>query len=105
MLQSPHHPCSPLLDTLQQLLIFLEVGSPELDTVLQMGPHYGSVEGKENLPGPAGHTLLDASQEPISFLGSQGTLLTHSQPVIHQDTQVPLHRAAFYICLCAKGQI
>jgi len=38
MLQSPHHPCSPLLDSLQQLLIFLEVGSPELDRVLQMGP-------------------------------------------------------------------
>jgi len=38
MLQSPHHPLSPLLDTLQQLLIFLEVGSPELDRVLQMRP-------------------------------------------------------------------
>jgi len=40
------------------------VGSPELDTVLQMRPHQGSVEGKENLPRPAGHTLLDAPQDP-----------------------------------------
>jgi len=39
MLQSPHHPRSRVLDSLQYLLIFLEVGSPELDTVLQMGTH------------------------------------------------------------------
>ena len=30
-----------------------------------MRPHQGSVEGKENLPCPAGHTLLDAPQDPI----------------------------------------
>ena len=40
-----------------------------------MGPHQGKVEGKENLPRPAGHTPLDAPQDPMSFLGSQGTLL------------------------------
>jgi len=39
-----------------------------------MRPHQGSVERKENLPHPAGHTLLDAPQDPIGFLGSQGTL-------------------------------
>jgi len=37
-----------------------------------MRPHQGSVEGKENLPPPASHTLLDAPQDPIGFLGSQG---------------------------------
>jgi len=42
-----------------------------------MGPHQGSVEGKENLPLPADHTLLDAPQDAIGFLGSQGTLLAH----------------------------
>jgi len=50
MFQSPPHPRSPPLDSLQYLLIFLELGSPELNTVLQMGPPQGSVEGKENLP-------------------------------------------------------
>jgi len=35
-----------------------------------MRPHQGSVEGKENLPRPAVHTLLDAPQDPIGFLGS-----------------------------------
>ena len=69
MLQSPHHPHSHLLDTVQQLLIFLELGSPELDTALQMRPHQGRVEGKENLPRPAAHTPLDAPQDPVGFLG------------------------------------
>ena len=40
-----------------------------------MGPHQGRVEGKENLPRPAGHTPLYAPQDPIGLLGSQGTLL------------------------------
>ena len=52
-----------------------------------MGPHYGSVEG-ENLPRPAGHTPPNASQNAIGLLGSQGTLLAHGQPVVHQDTGV-----------------
>ena len=43
--------------------------------VLQMGPHQGRVEGKENLPWPTGHTPLNASQDPIGLLGNQGTLL------------------------------
>jgi len=68
-------------------MIFLEVGSPELDTALQMGPHQGRVEGEENLPWPAAHTPLDAPQDPVSFLGSQGTLLAHGQPVVPQHSQ------------------
>jgi len=44
-----------------------------------MRPHQGSVEGKENLPRPAGHTPLDASQNAIGLLGSQGTLLAHGE--------------------------
>jgi len=49
MLQPPPHPRSPALDSLQQLLIFLELGSPALDTALQMGPQQGGAEGEENL--------------------------------------------------------
>ena len=59
-----------------------------------MGPHQGRAEGKENLPRPASHTPLDAPQDPIGLLGSQGTLLAHGQPVVPQDTQVCLRRAA-----------
>ena len=69
MLQSPPHPHSPALGSLQYLLIFLQLGSPALDTGLQMGPHQGRVDGEENLPRPAGHTPLDAPQDPIGLLG------------------------------------
>jgi len=61
-----------------------------------MGPHQGTVEGEENLPRPTGHTPLNAPQETIGLLGSQGTLLAHGQPVVHQHTQVPLRRAALH---------
>ena len=44
MLQAPHHFCDPLLDSFQQFLVFLELGSPELDTVDQMWPPQGRVE-------------------------------------------------------------
>jgi len=59
-----------------------------------MGPHQGRAEGKENLPRPAAHTRPDAPQDPIGLLGTQGTLLAHAHPVVHQHTQVPLHSAA-----------
>ncbi|XP_068771614.1 uncharacterized protein [Struthio camelus] len=35
MLQSPHHLCSPPLDSLQERHVSLVLGSPELDTVLE----------------------------------------------------------------------
>jgi len=59
-----------------------------------MGPHQGTVEGEKNLPRLAGHTPLNAPQDSIGLLGSQGTLLAHGQPVVHQHSQVPLPRAA-----------
>jgi len=55
-----------------------------------MGPPQGRAEVEENLPRPAAHTPPNASQDPIGLLGSQGTLLAHGHPVVHQDTQVPL---------------
>jgi len=48
-----------------------------MDAVLQMGPHQGRADGEENLPRPAGRALLNAPQDPIGLLGSQGTLLAH----------------------------
>ena len=59
-----------------------------------MGPHQGRVEGEENLPRPAGHTLLNAPQDPIGLLESQGTVLAYGQLVVRQDNQVPLRWAA-----------
>ncbi|PKU38718.1 rna-directed dna polymerase from mobile element jockey- hypothetical protein [Limosa lapponica baueri] len=79
---------------LQQLPVLLELGSPELDTVLQMWPQQGRVEGEDNLPQPPGDTFLNASQDAIGLLGHKGTLLTHGHPVVHQDSQVFFLRAA-----------
>lgn len=39
MLQSPHHLSSPLLGSLQYAHLALVLGSPELDTALQLWPH------------------------------------------------------------------
>ena len=47
-----------------------------------MGPYKGRVEGKENLPRPAGRTLLNGVQDPIGLLGNQGTLLAHGQLIV-----------------------
>ena len=44
VLQPPDHLSGPPLDSLQQLPVFLVLGAPDLDTVLQMGPHEGRVE-------------------------------------------------------------
>ena len=43
-----------------------------------MGPHQGSVEGKENLPRPAGHTLLDAWRAPGCGIASSSPALPHT---------------------------
>ncbi|PKU44305.1 hypothetical protein llap_5392 [Limosa lapponica baueri] len=59
-----------------------------------MGPPQGRVEGQDDLPPPAGHTLPDAPQHAIGLLGHKGTVLAHGHPVIHQDSQVFLLRAA-----------
>jgi len=63
------------------------VGSPELDTALQMGPHQGRAEGKENLPRPAGHTPPNAPQVPTGLLDTQSTLLAHGHSVVPQHSQ------------------
>lgn len=39
-----NHLCRPLLGTLQQFPTFLELGTPELDAVLQMWPHQDRAE-------------------------------------------------------------
>jgi len=93
MLQAPHHLGGPLLVSLEDL--FLEPGSPDLDTALQMWPHQGREEGEDHLPQPVGHTLCNAPQDGIGLLGHKGTLLAHGQPVVLWDTQVLLLQSSF----------
>ena len=61
------------------------LGSPELDTVLQVRPDQGRVEGKDHLPWPAGHTPFNIPQNSTGLTGHKGTLQAYGQPVIHQD--------------------
>jgi len=50
VLQALYHFCGPQLDSLQEIPDFLSLGSPELDTVLQVRPDQDRVEGEDNLP-------------------------------------------------------
>jgi len=95
MLQAPNHLCGPPLDSVLKFPVLLELGGPELDTLLQMSPHQGRVKGKNHFLHPTDHTLSNASQDTIGLLGLKGTLLAHGQPVVHQNTQALLHRAPF----------
>lgn len=42
--------------------------------------------GEKYLPQQAGHSLFSVPQDNISLLGHKGTLLTHVQPFVYQDT-------------------
>lgn len=52
------HFCSPPVDLLKQVHVFLVLENPELDVVLQVGPHQSGVEGESHLPWPADHTSM-----------------------------------------------
>ena len=91
-IQALYHLCGPLLDSIQEISVFVR-GSPELDTVLQVRPDHGGVYGKDHLPRTAGHAAFNAHQDLIGLLGHQGTLPAHHQLVILQDPPVLLCRA------------
>jgi len=40
-----------------------------------MWPHWGRVEGKDNVPQLIGHSLFKAPQDTLGILGHKGTLL------------------------------
>jgi len=61
VLQPSDHLCGLPLDPLLQLYIFPVWEAPDLDTVLQLGPHKGRVEGSNHHPSPAGHPSSDAA--------------------------------------------
>ncbi|KAK4818805.1 hypothetical protein QYF61_019734 [Mycteria americana] len=51
--------------------------------------------GDNHFPSPAGHTIVDTSQDAIGLLGHLGTLLAHIQVAVNQHPQVLLCQAAF----------
>ncbi|KAK4821259.1 hypothetical protein QYF61_017137 [Mycteria americana] len=70
---------------------FLMLGAPEVNTVLQVGPH--DRRGGES-PQPAGHASFDAAQDMVGFLGCKQALPGHVELLINQHPQVLLLRAA-----------
>ncbi|KAK4818814.1 hypothetical protein QYF61_019743 [Mycteria americana] len=84
--QTLHQLRCPSLDTLQHLSVSLVVRGPKLNTVF---------EGHDHFPSPAGHAIVDTSQDAIGFLGHLGTLLAHIQVAVNQHPQVLSCQAAF----------
>ncbi|KAK4827408.1 hypothetical protein QYF61_017838, partial [Mycteria americana] len=85
VLQSLHQLRCPSLDSLQHLHVSLVVGGPKLNTVFEVRPHQGRVQGHNHFPSPAGHAIPDTSQHAIGFLGHLGTLLAHIQAAVNQQ--------------------
>lgn len=61
--------------------------SPHLDTVLQVQPHQCCMMGNNHLSWQVGNIVPNIANT-ISLLCCQGTLLTHFQLCVHQDSQV-----------------
>ena len=62
-------------------LIFLVLGAPGLDAVLQMGPHESRVVWDNPLPFPADHPSFDAVQDTAGILSRKNSLLALSEEV------------------------
>lgn len=67
------------------------LGTPELEAVLQMGPHERREEKCSHLPHPAGHAAFDAAQDTVSFLGCKYTV--HVEFLINQHLRVHICKA------------
>ncbi|KAK4813420.1 hypothetical protein QYF61_004989 [Mycteria americana] len=87
LLQTLHQLRCPSLDTLQPLNVSLVGRGPKLNTVFEVRPHQGRVQGHDHCPSPAGHAIFDTSQDAIGFLGHLGTLLAHIQAAVNQHSQ------------------
>jgi len=68
------HSCGPPLDPLQQVHVFLVLGTPELDAVLQVGCQKSKVKRKNSLPLYARHASFYTAQDTIGFLGCHHVL-------------------------------
>jgi len=93
LLQTFDLPYGPPLAPLQQNHIFLVLGMPGQDTLLQMEPHKGRVEGVKHLPYSAGHPSSSAAQDTADIPGCNNTLLAYEKIFIYQNSEVFLSRA------------
>ena len=70
------------------------LGSPGLDTAVQLKPHEGRVERHNPLSRPTSHPSVDAVQDAVGLVGYKHALLALVKIFIHQNPQVLLCRAA-----------
>lgn len=70
------------------------LGSPELDSTLQLLSQESRAVQESHLPQPPGHTAFDAAQDTTDLLACKHTLLAHVQLFSYQNCQVILGRAA-----------
>ncbi|RMC19058.1 hypothetical protein DUI87_03662 [Hirundo rustica rustica] len=83
---SPSVASLPPLDTLKHLNVLPELRGPELDTALKAWPHQCRVQGKNDLPAAAGHTIPDTGQVAFSATWAHCWLMFSC---CHQCPQVP----------------
>lgn len=91
MLQTLNLLPSYMLNLLQNVHVSLVYGGPKrnrcaVTTDEQMG--------KDHPPQPAGDAPTNTTQNTISLLCQQSTLLAHGQLFVHQDPQVLLYKAS-----------
>ena len=65
-----------------QGLDVLAVRGSKLNIALEVWPHQSRVQGDDHLPGPAGCTIPDTSQDAVGLLGHLGTLPAHIQALL-----------------------
>ena len=83
----------PSSGSFQKLNLFPVLESPQLDTVLQIGPRKGRIERGSHLPRPPGHPSSDAAQDIAHLQSCKSTLMAHAKFFIYQDPQVLLSKA------------
>ena len=98
LLQEVFHPLDhfygPVVDPLLHIHLFLVLGPPWLDTILQVGSHQSTVNGQDHLPRTVCHASLDAAQDSVGLLGCERKLPGHVELLVNQHPKVLLLRAA-----------
>lgn len=91
-LQTFHHLCSLLLDTLLSFYVLI-LWYPDLSSVLEVRLH-GAEQCGITRSLPSVSAKPDVLQDTIGPLDSKGTLLSHIQLAINWSHQIPFHGAA-----------
>ena len=74
---------------LQGLDVFLVERNPKTEDSTRGAGSPERSKGDNHLPGPAGHTTSDTTQDAIGLLGHVGTLLAHVQTRISRHPHSP----------------